>query len=367
MAYSEDHIALAAEYALGTLDADERTQVETMMAVDEAFTAVVRGWEYRLGVLNQMVGTIEPRPIVWENILREIAQAVSSQDSQQDSRQDSQQGSSEAPPVLSDAPPAVPELSSPEISPSEPSSGELPPQDAPAPEVQPPAAPQTDSDVIPEIAPQFIPQTHAPDPRVALATPAPVVDDTNVIYLANRVRRWRNVASAVGALAAALLVTLSLQIFLPDALPGVLRPAPRIQTVEVKTPAAPLSSPAQYVALLQGQSGGPAFILTIDGATKNFTVRKVGATPEPGKSFELWLISDRLPRPRSLGVIGGGDFTARPVLAGYDADVVNGATYAVTVEPSGGSPNGQPTSAPVFSGKLIETVPPSQPQVPAKK
>ena len=34
MEYSEDHIALAAEYALGTLDADERAQVETMMAVD---------------------------------------------------------------------------------------------------------------------------------------------------------------------------------------------------------------------------------------------------------------------------------------------------------------------------------------------
>ena len=34
MAHSEDHIALAAEYALGTLDADERAQVETMMAVD---------------------------------------------------------------------------------------------------------------------------------------------------------------------------------------------------------------------------------------------------------------------------------------------------------------------------------------------
>lgn len=212
-----------------------------------------------------------------------------------------------------------------------------------------------------------MPQTHAPDPSVTPATPAPVVDGSNVIYLERRVKRWRTIASAVGALAAALLVTLSLQIFLPDALPGPLRPAPRIQTVELKAPAAPLSSPAQYVALLQGQSGGPAFILTIDGATKNFTVRKVGATPEPGKSFELWLISDRLPRPRSLGVISNGDFTARPVLAGYDADVVNGATYAVTVEQSGGSPNGQPTSAPVFSGKLIETVPPSQPQVPAKK
>ncbi|WP_027532757.1 anti-sigma factor domain-containing protein [Bradyrhizobium sp. WSM3983] len=352
MAYTEDHIALAAEYALGTLDADERAQVATMMAVDQEFAAIVQAWEFRLGVLNQMVGTIEPRPIVWENIQREIAQAISSQDS------------SGTPPVLSDAPPPPPEFYSPEPSSPESSTTESSTTESPAPE---PPSPESNSDAVPIFPPQFVPQTHAPDPRVAPVTPAPVVDDTKLIYLESRVKRWRNVASAVGALAAALLVTLSLQVFLPDALPGALRPAPRIQTVEVKTPAAPLSTPAQYVALLQGQSGGPAFILTIDGATKNFTVRKVGATPEPGKSFELWLISDRLPRPRSLGVIGSGDFTARPVLAGYDADVVNGATYAVTVEQAGGSPSGQPTSAPVFSGKLIETVPQSQPQVPAKK
>ncbi len=68
MAYSEDHIALAAEYALGTLDADERAQVETMMSVDTDFTAMVEAWEYRLGVLNQMVGSVEPRPIVWDKI-----------------------------------------------------------------------------------------------------------------------------------------------------------------------------------------------------------------------------------------------------------------------------------------------------------
>ena len=68
MAYSEDHIALAAEYALGTLDADERAQVETMMSVDKDFTAMVQAWEQKLGVLNQMVGSIEPRPEVWDKI-----------------------------------------------------------------------------------------------------------------------------------------------------------------------------------------------------------------------------------------------------------------------------------------------------------
>src|SRR5260370_26506405 len=91
MAYSEDHVALAAEYALGTLDADERAQVETMMSVDKDFTALVHAWEYRLGVLNQMVGSVEPRPAVWERI--RTAAGLSEP---------------QAPLVLPDTPPPVP-------------------------------------------------------------------------------------------------------------------------------------------------------------------------------------------------------------------------------------------------------------------
>lgn len=352
MAYTDDHIALAAEYALGTLDAEERAQVETMMAVDAAFAEIVQAWSYRLGVLNQMVGSVEPRPIVWENIRSEIARTALAHE----------------PPALAEPPPPpMPELPLRETASSESSSEDEQPPETTHPEAGSPETSRPEPDAIPDIAPQFIPQVHVPNLDVVRAPQAGVDDDGNVIRLERRVKRWRTIASAVGALAAALLVTLSLQIFYPDALPGGLRPAPRIQTVEVKTPAAPLAASAQYVALLQGQGGGPAFILTIDGATRNFTVRKVGATPEPGKSFELWLISDKLPRPRSLGVIGASDFTVRPLLASYDAEVVNGATYAVTVEQAGGSPNGEPSSAPVFSGKLIETVPPTQPQVPARK
>jgi anti-sigma-K factor RskA len=287
MAYSEDHIALAAEYALGTLDADERTQVETMMAVDKEFTAIVQAWEFRLGVLNQMVGSVEPRPIVWENIRNAIGHAEP-----------------QAPLLLPEAPP-------------------------------PPVA------AAPEVAPA-----------------APVADNSNVIQLTSRARRWRNVASFTSAIAAALLVMIAMQVYQPDLLPDGIRPKPRTQVVEVKTPAPPAA--AQYVALLQKDAGSPAFILTVDAATKNFTVRKVGAQPEAGKSFELWVVSDKLQRPRSLGVIGGSDFTARPVLSGYDSDLVNKATYAVSLEPEGGSPTGAPTGPIVYTGKLIETVPPAQ-------
>src|SRR3979490_3398908 len=68
MAYSEDHIALAAEYALGTLDAEERAQAEAMMSVDKDFAAMVDAWSVKLGALNQMVGSIEPSPEVWDKI-----------------------------------------------------------------------------------------------------------------------------------------------------------------------------------------------------------------------------------------------------------------------------------------------------------
>src|SRR3954452_22816115 len=133
MAYSEDHIALAAEYALGTLDAAERTQVEMMMAVDTEFTAVVHGWEYRLGVLNQMVGSVEPRPIVWENIKAAVGHS-----------------GAQAPMALPEAPPVAPIV-----------------EQAP---------------VIEQVREQ-----------------CPVADNSNVIRLSGRLRRWRNVASVATA------------------------------------------------------------------------------------------------------------------------------------------------------------------------
>lgn len=293
MAYSEDQIALAAEYALGTLDSEERAEVETMMARDEEFTEVVRSWEYRLGALNQMVGSVEPSPELWSRIRANIALAE---------RQ-------------------VPVL-------------------------------------LPDREPPQIPRAFG-----AVVKPPP--DGDSVV--SNAERHWRNVAAFAGMVASALLAILTVMAYWPDLLPAQLRPKPRIEVVEIVkhelTPAS-VSAPqalasAQYVAILHGQDEAPAFILTVDGATRNFTVRKLAADGEPGKSFELWLVSEKLPQPRSLGVIGETEFTSRSLLAAYDSEVVNTATYEVTVEQGGGSPDGSPHSPPLFTGKLIETVPPA--------
>ena len=296
MAYSEDHIVLAAEYVLGTLDADERAQVDAMMSVDNEFVALVDAWSRKLDVLNQMVGLVEPRPEVWERI--RIAAGLS--------------GVQQAM-IL----PAAPTMAAANVS-------------EPAPPV---------------------------DSSVASANDAPN-DRSNVVAFSPQARRWRTIATGMTAIAAALVAMIGLQATRPDLLPERLRPKATQQVAQAPAPVpAPAAAQAQYVALLQTDAASPAFILTVDAATKNFTVRKVGATQQPGKDYELWIVSDKLQAPRSLGVIGGHDFTTAAALAAYDPAMVSEATYAVTVEPEGGSPTGSATGPIVFTGKLIETVP----------
>jgi anti-sigma-K factor RskA len=284
MAYSEDHIVLAAEYALGTLDADERAQVETMMQVDSNFVLVVEAWERKLGVLSEMVGLIEPRAEVWERIRAAIGMSGE------------QQGF-----VV----PAVPVVAS--------------------------------------------------DDRLdaGRASDRANADRANVVVLSRQARRWRGVATAMTAIAAALVAMVAVQSTRPDLLPDGIRPRAAPQVAQT----APAAAQAQYVALLQTDATSPAFILSVDPATKNFTVRKVGAAAqEPGKAYELWIVSDKFPRPQSLGLIGNGDFTTR-ALSTYDRDTVSQATYAVSIEPEGGAPNGITSGPIVYTGKLIETVP----------
>ena len=70
-----DREGFAAEYALGTLDSDERAQADALLLVDPEFTAEVRRWERRLGELNVLVAPVEPQDALWERIKARIADA----------------------------------------------------------------------------------------------------------------------------------------------------------------------------------------------------------------------------------------------------------------------------------------------------
>jgi anti-sigma-K factor RskA len=287
MSYDEDHIAMAAEYVLGTLDGDERAQVETMMAVDPEFKLVVEQWERRLGELHAMVGAVEPADEVWGKIRTAVAA------------------------IAPDSAMRLPEVTS-----------------------------------VPAAVPPVVTPIEA--------------DGAKVVSLSDRGRRWRSLAQLTTALAACLGAFIAVQAYRPDLLPEKMRPQPKVEVVQ-----APRSG--QYVAIFQGASGPPAFIMTVDTNTKEFTVRKAGPDAPSGRSYELWIVPAGATGPTSLGTIGATDFTTKAALSSFDAPTIQNATYAVTVEPAGGSPSGQPTVAPVYAGKLIETVPPESTPPPAKR
>jgi anti-sigma-K factor RskA len=75
MTMDEDRDGFAAEYVLGTLDAEERAQADALMLVDQDFAAKVREWERRLGELNVLVAPIEPSAPVWDRIKAGLADA----------------------------------------------------------------------------------------------------------------------------------------------------------------------------------------------------------------------------------------------------------------------------------------------------
>jgi len=180
--------------------------------------------------------------------------------------------------------------------------------------------------------------------------------ESNVVDLRKRLGRWRQASAGLAAIAALLLAVVVTAAFDPALLPGPLRPKPIVQTVEKIVEKE--VNPGRFVAVLQPNAASPAFILTVDVANRTASVRRVAGGPPPGKSYELWLVSSRFPAPRSLGLVGSNDFT-KPTLASYDQATLSDATYAVSLEPEGGSPNGQPTQV-LFASKLIEAVQPSQ-------
>ena len=164
-------------------------------------------------------------------------------------------------------------------------------------------------------------------PRTGGASPAVVVD------LKRSVARWRSAALGASALAASLAGFVGYR-----------------ETLKVE----PAKS---FVAVLQKDAQSPAFLMTVDIATRSFTVRSVAAQAQAGKSYELWLVHEKLGAPKSLGLLSNVSYSASQKLAAFAPGDIQEATYAVSVEPEGGSPTGLPTGPVVYAGKLVQTTP----------
>jgi anti-sigma-K factor RskA len=320
----DDQDALAAEYVLGTLSDEERTHAEALLTLDPAFEAAVRHWERRLGELNVMVEAVEPPAEVWERIKTQVG-----------------------PVELGDQIALPPEEEFFSVAEEE-GTDTLPP----AAELETPPPFEVPIDVPPVLPP-------------LRSEPVKIERSADVIYLARRVKRWRSVTFAMAAVAALLAIYVAVWQVAPDLVPPQLRPG-NAQMLLARSPG-PGPARAQQdrlVAVLQPGPSAPAFLLTLDTQQRTLTVRKVSATAEAGKSYELWLISSRLGAPRSLGTVGSDEFTQRPLPGNYDVDTLRAATYAVSLEPAGGSKSGAPTGPVLFTGKAVESLPASPAQTP---
>ena len=139
--------------------------------------------------------------------------------------------------------------------------------------------------------------------------------------------RWRAAAVLSGGLAAALLAF-----------------------VAVTNPARVSDRGTTYVAAVNRGGDKPALIVRVDLKTGRVFVRPIAAETPAGHALELWYIGDGQ-TPRSMGIL---NTTAASMPMPEGAEPSAKATFAVSVEPEGGSRTGLPTGPVTYSGHLIE-------------
>jgi anti-sigma-K factor RskA len=137
---------------------------------------------------------------------------------------------------------------------------------------------------------------------------------------------WRSFAIASAALAAASIAGL-------------------IYVAQIPSAGAPL------LARLDAESGQASFVAAVDKGGDSLTIVPAALLGEQQKAFELWLIPAG-DKPHSLGLID----PTRPMRVQVPKDLLSqvnsNAVLAVSLEPPGGSPTGQPTGPVIANGKL---------------
>jgi anti-sigma-K factor RskA len=155
---------------------------------------------------------------------------------------------------------------------------------------------------------------------------------------ATAARWWRAFALSSSGLAVALAFLLGVNLLREPAVPVI------------------VTEPAT-VAILNNEEAKPAWMLSLsrkaDGSSAMRVVTLPGAAPVAGKSFELWVLpADKSP-PVSLGLLPVEGTRLLRVADELVPALENGG-LAVSLEPEGGSPTGQPTGAVLYQGKLIQ-------------
>ncbi|MBN3752208.1 hypothetical protein G3N95_04600 [Paraburkholderia sp. Tr-20389] len=146
--------------------------------------------------------------------------------------------------------------------------------------------------------------------------------------------RWTGLTSVVAACALAIVLT---------------------RTVQLHNAAAPAAGAQYLVATLEPQGVGPSWTATVDSQNAQIVVVPLrGIAIAATKSTQLWMIPQGS-KPISLGVIDTQRPTVVHVAQAQLQNLGPQTSLAVSLEPHGGSPTGQPTG-PVLAAGHIEGI-----------
>jgi anti-sigma-K factor RskA len=187
---------------------------------------------------------------------------------------------------------------------------------------------------------QVAPATPPPATLASLLRQAgrPAAANDALPALRRRLTLWRSATGGAAALAAGLALVLLVR---PETTPPPARP-------QIAQQGAP-----PLIAVI-GDKGAPKMLASFDPAARDLVV--AGGAPLPvstTQDYELWVIP-AAGKPVSLGLMPANSRLHKRLPVQLAALVRSGATLAVSVEPEGGSPTGQPTGDVIASGALAQ-------------
>jgi anti-sigma-K factor RskA len=113
--------------------------------------------------------------------------------------------------------------------------------------------------------------------------------------------------------------------------------------------------PASYVAVLSDpQTNHPVIVATAERSDKALRVNVLDpAIHVSGRSLELWALP-RDGKPRSLGLVSNQEKETLKLVAAADQALGDVPALAISLEPQGGSPTGQPTGPVLYTGPCVK-------------
>lgn len=115
------------------------------------------------------------------------------------------------------------------------------------------------------------------------------------------------------------------------------------------------SLPPAYLAVMSTVQGQPRWLITVHPHRRRVDMKALADNPPPpGKSYELWMLPGS-GKPIAMGLMNRSGSASETVSAEVIAAIAGAKGLAISIEPEGGSPTGQPTGPVVYVAPLIPT------------